>query len=99
LRSLYHLAVTRIEISAAALCCACRLNDAWPRGASPEPTGRLFYLAGPERRGPSESYSDRADVRFAASKLKDEAGEAYTRAYALESWWRAKRRAERAAIG
>jgi hypothetical protein len=42
---------------------------------------------------------NRDDVRFAAAKLKDEAAEAYTRAYALESWWRAKRRAERAATG
>jgi hypothetical protein len=41
----------------------------------------------------------RDDVRFAANKLKDEAAEAYTRAYALESWWRAKRRVERAKKG
>jgi hypothetical protein len=47
---------------------------------------------------PREQMS-RDDVRFAAAKLKDQATEAYTRAYALESWWRAKRRAERAATG
>jgi hypothetical protein len=39
----------------------------------------------------------RDDIRFAAAKLKDEATEAFSRAYALESGWRAKRRAERAA--
>jgi hypothetical protein len=39
---------------------------------------------------------NRDDVRFAAAKLKGEASEAFSRAYALESWWRAKRRAERA---
>jgi hypothetical protein len=36
---------------------------------------------------------------FAASKLKDEAVEAFTKAYALESWWRATGRAERAPTG
>jgi hypothetical protein len=41
----------------------------------------------------------RDDVRFAASKLKAEGAEAYTRAYESERWWRAKRRAERAAAG
>jgi hypothetical protein len=41
----------------------------------------------------------REDVRFAAAELKNEATEAFSRAYALESWWRAKRRAERAATG
>jgi hypothetical protein len=40
---------------------------------------------------------NRDDVRFAANKLKAEGTEAYTRAYELERWWRAKRRAERAA--
>jgi hypothetical protein len=39
----------------------------------------------------------RDDVRFAASKLKAESVEAFSPAYELESWWRAKRRAERAA--
>jgi hypothetical protein len=39
---------------------------------------------------------NRDDVRFAANKLKAEGSEAYTRAYELERWWRAKRRAERA---
>jgi hypothetical protein len=42
---------------------------------------------------------NRDDVRFAAAKLKHEGAEAFTRAYELESWWRAKRRAERAATG
>jgi hypothetical protein len=42
---------------------------------------------------------NRDDVRFAVSKFKSEATEAYTRAYELERWWREKRRAERAATG
>ena len=29
-----------------------------------------------------------ADVRFAAPKFKNEAAEAFSRAYALEAWWR-----------
>jgi hypothetical protein len=41
----------------------------------------------------------RADVRCAVALLKDEAAEAYTRAYELERWWRQKRRAERTATG
>jgi hypothetical protein len=42
---------------------------------------------------------NRDDVRFAADKLKSEATEAFTRAYELERWWRAKRRVERAKKG
>jgi hypothetical protein len=41
----------------------------------------------------------RADVFFAADRLKAEATEAYLKADALSRWWRAKRRAERAATG
>jgi hypothetical protein len=41
----------------------------------------------------------REDVRYAAAKLKDEATEAFSRAYALESWWRAKQRVARAKKG
>jgi hypothetical protein len=42
---------------------------------------------------------NRDDVRFAAAELKGEAAEAYTRAYELERWWRAKRRVECAKKG
>jgi hypothetical protein len=54
----------------------------------------LRYLAPPALPAEIEHMS-RDDVRLAAAKLKAETAEAYSRAYALESWWRSKRRAER----
>jgi hypothetical protein len=65
------------QISAA--CRACRLSDARPLGASPEPRGRLdsIWLA-PKAlkrleavRGPSESYSD-AILRLAEMETTDQ---------------------------
>jgi len=65
LRPLYHLAVTRIEISAAAYAALAASSTRGLLEASAEPPGQLFYLADPGKglkrlqavRRPSESYS------------------------------------------